>query len=193
MIKLVGNLEWPASVPRRKDKWKPGSFKSDGVRVTVAAALYRVETELKKWGISDIEVSADFGRTKTGNIAQTWRGLDPGVAIRYTWKGVEYCVQCDTYAELPQNIAAIAADLEARRAIERYGVSSPDQLMAQFAALPAPPSWRVILGVAEATTIYHAEIAYRRLAKVRHPDNGGSDEAMQRLNDAIAQARKELG
>ena len=193
MIKLVGNLEWPAGVPRRTDKWKKGVFTSDGKPVTVDSALVRVEIELKRWKSEDIEVSANFGRTKAGNVSRTWSGLDPGVAIRYSREGKDYCIQCDTYAELPQNIAAIAADLEARRAIERYGVSSPDQLMAQFAALPAPPSWRAILGCAQSTTIYHAEIGYRRLAKKHHPDTGGDPDQFRLITEAIAQARKELG
>ena len=34
------------------------------------------------------------------------------------------------------------------------------------------------------------EAGYRQLARLRHPDHGGSDEAMRGLNDAIARARR---
>ena len=57
---------------------------------------------------------------------------------------------------------------------------------------PAPrPSYERILG--PVTTREQAEQAYRREAKKRHPDMGGSVAAMTELNQAIAQARKVLG
>ena len=34
------------------------------------------------------------------------------------------------------------------------------------------------------------EAGYRHLARQRHPDHGGSNEAMRGLNDAIARARR---
>jgi hypothetical protein len=37
------------------------------------------------------------------------------------------------------------------------------------------------------------EDMYRRLARERHPDNGGSHDAMAELNRAIEEARKALG
>jgi curved DNA-binding protein CbpA len=47
-----------------------------------------------------------------------------------------------------------------------------------------------VLKVPPDATLAQAEAAYRALAKSAHPDHGGSDEAMARLNDAIATARK---
>ena len=34
------------------------------------------------------------------------------------------------------------------------------------------------------------ELGYRNLARQRHPDHGGSNDAMRDLNDAIARARR---
>ncbi len=57
---------------------------------------------------------------------------------------------------------------------------------------PGRPDWRSILGARD--NIRAAEMAYRVLAKTAHPDTPtGSHEAMAELNDAIEQARKELG
>lgn len=60
-------------------------------------------------------------------------------------------------------------------------------------AAPAPlPRWCRVLGLTLAATRAEAERAYRTLAKKAHPDLGGSTEAMQELNVAIAEARRSL-
>lgn len=64
------------------------------------------------------------------------------------------------------------------------------------AAAPAPAQasgWRAVLGVtAHECDINVIKKAYRTRALKAHPDRGGSDAAMATLNNAIAQARKEL-
>lgn len=53
------------------------------------------------------------------------------------------------------------------------------------------PSWQSVLGFP--SSLVQAEAAYRRAARVAHPDLGGSQEQMAMLNDAIAQARAAFG
>lgn len=60
-----------------------------------------------------------------------------------------------------------------------------------FEALP-PPDWRNDLGLPAGATLDDAERAYRIRARSAHPDVGGSQEAMTRLNDAIRRAREGL-
>jgi len=62
---------------------------------------------------------------------------------------------------------------------------------------PAPPcsggSWREVLGLPlneHRRSVAHQ--AYRTLARVYHPDLNGSNAAMQLVNDAWKQAKKEL-
>ena len=43
---------------------------------------------------------------------------------------------------------------------------------------------RAVLGVAPGTSRAHIDIAFRRLAKVAHPDRGGSPAAFRRLLEA---------
>ncbi|HIJ65054.1 MAG TPA: DnaJ domain-containing protein [Candidatus Hydrogenedentes bacterium] len=53
-----------------------------------------------------------------------------------------------------------------------------------------------MLGVAPSTPWADIEAAYRRKAKIHHPDKGGDDDAMRALNDAYAllkQVRREQG
>jgi len=47
-----------------------------------------------------------------------------------------------------------------------------------------------VLGVREDVSLEVAEAAYRALARQRHPDAGGSNEAMQELNHAIEEIRR---
>ena len=59
---------------------------------------------------------------------------------------------------------------------------------------PAALPWRSILGVsASERDVAAIKLAYRRCAKKAHPDKGGSNEAMARVNKAFEAARAELG
>lgn len=58
---------------------------------------------------------------------------------------------------------------------------------------PTGSSWRQILGLPlneHRRSMAHQ--AYRALARANHPDLSGSNEAMQRINDAWKQAKSEL-
>lgn len=66
-----------------------------------------------------------------------------------------------------------------------------------FTALPAPGqparTWREVLGIRPQDDLAAARDAYRRLASLRHPDRGGTTEAMAELNRAWQQAQEALG
>lgn len=99
----------------------------------------------------------------------------------------------DRYTRVADNLAAIAATLSAMRAIERHGGAQIlERAFTGFTALPAPKSWRDILQVGTKPTRAIIEANYRRLAKDRHPDNGGSNDAMAELNAARDAALKEV-
>lgn len=53
--------------------------------------------------------------------------------------------------------------------------------------------WKKVLGLASYPTLEDAEEAYQIKALVEHPDMGGDIGKMQRLNEAIIEARKHLG
>jgi len=54
--------------------------------------------------------------------------------------------------------------------------------------------WRVVLGFADGSLPSPSEVrsAYHRLAKLAHPDVGGSDERMALINAAFEDAKREL-
>jgi hypothetical protein len=103
----------------------------------------------------------------------------------------------DTYDRVADNLAAVAATLEAMRVIERHGGATIlDRAFLGFAALPASTSksWREVLQFGLSTpTPQMVEQRFKDLARARHPDAGGSHDQMSELNVARVEALKELG
>jgi hypothetical protein len=119
---------------------------------------------------------------------------DPGVVAYFTWGGEQAAIPCDRWASVAHNVQAIALTIEAMRAIDRHGAKHMVKAMFRgFTALPAPTvdePWHEVLGVAPDAPQTAIEAAYRLRARRAHPDQGGSDTAMARLNVAITAARK---
>lgn len=200
-------LRWPAGRARTAStRRKGGKFRTAGERscrgyglqaLSVADALERLQREFDLIGArfpvvsSNIETRLD-GRPRSG---QKEPG-DSGVAVYFQLRGRPYCLPCDTYFRVADNIAAIAAHIEATRAIKRHGVATVEEMFAGFQALPAPAAidWRQVLELHRESVITRAmiEAAYRRLARERHPDIGGSDRMMADLNAARDAALREV-
>jgi DnaJ-domain-containing protein 1 len=93
-----------------------------------------------------------------------------------------------------ENLHSLALTIEAMRAIERHGGAlMMERAFEGFASLPAPgsASWWSVLQVRPTASAPEIEAAFRRLARERHPDAGGSDAMMAELNAARAHALKE--
>ena len=190
-------LQWPATRPRKTAR-RTSKFSSNGSRLTVAVGLARLKDELGRLGARYPVVSSNVELRRDGlPLSGRPEPHDPGVAVYFQLAGRPHCMPCDTYDRVADNIAAIAAHIEATRAITRYGVASVEQMFAGFAALPSPEHerpWREILGLHREPHVSLAMVEenYRRLARERHPDQGGSDAMMAELNHARMAARAEL-
>ncbi len=95
------------------------------------------------------------------------------------------------------NLAAIAATLDAMRAIERHGGAAIlDRAFTGFAALPekASQAWREVLGISTdiQPSLDLVEDRFRALAHVHHPDKGGDSKKFQQILQARDAARLEL-
>jgi hypothetical protein len=191
-------LQWPQGRPRKhpgnRKRAKFGKTGSRGWKenLSVADALRRVQGELDMIGArypvvsSNVELRLD-GLPRSGQRDPD----DPGVCVYFDLNGKPMAMPCDTYDRVADNIAAIAAHMEATRKIERHGVASVSEMFAGFEALPAPgqaasQQWWVVLGLDRTTaTVADVKAAYRRLAAERHPDKpSGSEGAMAELNVA---------
>lgn len=199
-------LQWPKGRPRRaaalrkdpKFNRKEREYSKVGAgswnvtrEITIAVAIQRLQQELDRIGArhpvvsSNVELRLD-GLPRLGRNAPD----DPGVAVYFELSGKPHCLPCDVYTTVAGNIAAVAAHIEATRAIERHGVASVAEVFSGFVALPPPGSapWWQVLQVSESATREEIEAAYRRLARERHPDRCGSHEMMAELNRARDEA-----
>lgn len=202
-------LQWPAGWPRAKTRKSarftttrnspPSSFAPDArpfkvqKALTVADWLDRVVAELGRMGVPDwnIIISSNVALGARGNpLSSRGEPDDPGVAVY--WRkgdGPRRVMAIDIYDRAADNLGAIAATLEAMRAIERHGGAMiGERAFTGFDALPPPADCWKVLGLAPGASVEAIEAAYRHKARSAHPDAGGRDDDMSRLNVARDEA-----
>jgi hypothetical protein len=189
-------LEWPLGWKRTRAR-RSGSFKKYGKYINVEQATQRLQRELDRLGAKDATLSTNLSLNLRGIPRGDENPGDPGAAIYFAYKGKATVLACDTYYRVADNIAALAAHLDALRAIERYGVGTIEQALAGYKALPADTAadWRVAFGFTSGARITVDEMnsRYKLMAKDRHPDKTGDDgSAMAWLNRARDYALQEL-
>lgn len=196
-------LQWPQhrsrtlSAFQKRAKFSKESYNgrySVKRELTVAEARTRLQDELDRIGAryptisSNIELRLD-GQPRSGLPEPD----DPGVCVYFELNGDPVAMPCDTYDRVADNIAAIAAHIEATRRIERHGVASVQEMFSGFMALPAPDAvkmWWDVLGVGRHASRAEVESAWMVLRKIRHPDADGSTAAFQELQAAYEQGKR---
>ena len=199
-------LSWPQGRPRKTARRSAqfGTTKRAGSKsaLTINEAVARLQGELDRLGARHTVLSSNLEPRLDGLPRSGQREpADPGVAVYFQLAGKPHCMPCDTFNKVADNIAAVAAHIEATRKIERYGVSSVAEMFTGFAALPAPGGrrhWREVLALSNVPVmnISGATIqnAFRHLASKHHPDKpGGTHDAMSELTRARDEALKEIG
>ena len=196
-------LVWPVGWPRNKVRQR-ARFSSDGgsKSVTISDGLRRLEGELKRLGVPDWNVIVSSNLVlgqRDMPLANQAEPSDPGVAVYFKLRGKDRVLACDRWYRTAENLAAIAAHIDAIRRVDRYGVGTLDQAFAGYAPLPPPgadnrPSWRAIFEIAANATVTRADIdqRFKTLAMRLHPDRGGTQEGMAQLNEARDQALREV-
>src|SRR5690606_7384697 len=131
-------LCWPAWIPRTPAvKRSYGRFGKRGYRgygienLTLAEARNRVLQQLRgftkaghKWRCNpdDVIISSDLATRNDGLPRSGQRKpADPGVAVWFELDGKQRCIPSDVYLRIEDNLAAVAATIEALRTIERHG------------------------------------------------------------------------
>jgi hypothetical protein len=171
--------------------------------ITLYQATTRLLQELDRMGIhsDDIVLSTNVPVRLDGMPRSDAKApADPGVAVYWLDKGAQRCMAIDQYTKVEMNVAALAATIEAMRAIERHGGAAIlDRAFTGFTALPSPivagmkRPWRDVLEYGNGPA-NEAEIQrnYRILAKDYHPDRqGGDGTKMAELNVARDEAMEE--
>lgn len=200
-------LAWPVGRPRTKKRIR-GSFQEtmdDGKKrsVTMTTACERIEAEVSRLGgilpilSTNLELRVD-GRPRLDRGPPS----DPGVCLYFRIGDRPYAMACDTYTEVTQNVAAIAAHIEASRRQARYGVATAAETLQAFTALPAPDHilpgrkpWRHVLGFEDSFPAGMGPVEARE--RVQRRFRAKSIEAAEGersdLNVARDAALKELG
>lgn len=196
-------LAWPVNRPRTPAHRRSGGSFSTKSRngpndfgtklVTLAEARDRLARELDRLNArqpilsSNVELTVN-GQPRSGRPEPA----DPGAAVYFQLNRKPVVLACDSYSRVAQNVAAIAAHIDAMRRMERYGVATVEQQFTGYLALPGPlvvDDWRGVLG--DPKTLAEAESAFRERMKQAHPDTpGGSTAKATVLNAAIALARE---
>lgn len=187
-------LQWP--VGWKRTPYRVGAkFSKYDKRLSVFDGVQRVLRELERLGVTeaDVVISTNL-QTRLDGMPRSDQAqpADPGVCVY--WQRAKKPMQCmaiDRYDKVADNLAAVAATLEAMRAIERHGGAAIlDRAFTGFTALPAPivagmarPWWEV-LGVPRDASKDQVTTAYRLLASDAHPDKGGTAERMAEINRA---------
>lgn len=202
-------LQWPTGWERtelqrrarakfgKRTQSSYGSWKTRQ-ELTIAQAVARVRGEFERMGVDDddLVISTDLQLRLDGLPRSNQREPeDAGVAVY--WRdahGETRCMAIDRYDRVADNLAAVAATLDAMRAIERHGGAEIlDRAFTGFTALPPPPAsgtehWSEVLDVPRDASRPQVDLAWRRLRAQLHPDRGGSVEAFQRAAAAYEQA-----
>ncbi len=194
-------LAWPQGRPRTA-KPKDALFRKDGRRLTLTSARARLVEQVnlltrarQNWRVVNQVLSTNIRFTLAGTRDQNVSRREPddaGVSFYFDLDGRPHVLACDRWDTVYDNIAAIAAHIEALRGQERWGVADLQQAFAGHVALPAPNPWWDVLGVKPTASRAEIDAAYRALARTSHPDaNTGSRDAWDRLVAAYDAAKGE--
>lgn len=174
-------LTWPDHIPRAKSREK-GKFTA-----SLNTAIDNVQQSLRLF-------ARDSGKAIVGLVISSNVTLgadkpaDPGVAVWFSWDGLQVCIPVDRYQTVAANLQAIHHVIEARRTELRHGtLELVRATFMGFKALPparAAKPWHDVLGVSPTATKAEIETAYRTKAKSAHPDAGGSNADMADLTNA---------
>lgn len=185
-------LSWPHGFPRAKGR-EPGQFKT-----SLVGALKNVEDSLRRF-------AADSGKKIEGLVISSNVTLgaqnpqDTGVAVWFSWDGLQVCIPVDRYTRVEANLQAIHHIIEARRTELRHGtLALVRATFTGFKALPSPQGndWRSVLKLeAGERNRDVVKTAYMRLRAATHPDRTGSNDHTEfnRVELAWSQAQQELG
>lgn len=182
-------LTWPAGKPRTAR----GHHKRSAFKTTFGRARDDLLEEIRRLNGSALIISTNLPLRNDGMPYANGRCVDDdtGVAVYFDRKGKRLCFACDLYYSAHENMRAITLTVGALRGIARWGTGDMmETAISGFAALPEKSGgtpWWDVLRVSHDATAAQIEDAFRLLAKISHPDAGGSAERWHELSEAKEQ------
>ena len=201
-------LSWPISWPRTPAaritrarfgvsvKRGENNYRSKA-EVTLYVGRERLLSELRKLGAMAVMLSTNIPVRLDGlPYSKAREPDDHGVAVYFRIKGEPRVLACDKWDRVADNMAALAAHVDAVRGQLRWGVGTIEQAFGGYRALPAmgaSKQWWEILGVKQSDPWQAIEQRREALLHVHHPDKGGNGNQAAEINAAFDQARRERG
>lgn len=196
-------LEWPEGWARTP-AYKRNS--NSPFRTTFDKARRDLWAELEHLGAKGVVISSNLELRNDGQPradSARRRIVDPGVAVYFMLKGKQVVMARDAYETVHDNLRSICLAISHLRGLERHGgATMMDRAFTGFAALPPPSAtqprartWREIMefDASHRPDADGINVRFRALARVRHPDAGGSAEAFAELTRARDQGLREIG
>lgn len=175
-------LHWPVGWPRTL---RPQRARFD---TNFSMARDGLLDELRRLKASQVVISSNLELRRDGlPKAQRRQPDDCGVAVYFLLNGQAQCIPCDKWVRIQDNLQAIRLTVEALRGLERWGAKEMvTAAFRGFAALPEPGkrAWWDVLGVSMDANEANVRAAYRELARIKHPDMGGSSDEWLALQNA---------
>lgn len=196
-IEFASPVDWPVGRPKTRYRTE-AKWRQDGCRLNFDQALRRLREQVKlvtkpgqDWRMRELTLSTNY-RLRVDGRPRRDQGQpsDPSVAFFFELDGEPHLLACDRWDTVADNVAAIAAHIEALRGQERWGVATMKQAFAGHLALPAPEQWWQVLGVSSQASDEEIDKAFKTKIKEAHPDRGGSEQDAARLSWAREEGKK---
>lgn len=175
-----------------------------GLRANWSKAFTKLRYELARIKATDVVLEAGYKPTQLRNDGWPMATASPehsAVRVWFKAKRQSLCFQYDGWRDVEMNVYMIALTLERLRAVERYGCTQSDEQYRGWSQLPPGTGKGPIVadefGSANGARLFLAETAgvplhrdvidadlYRAAARRAHPDQGGTNELMAKVNRA---------
>lgn len=193
---------WPRTPPSKISRARFGvSVRSDENsycikgQVTLYVGRERLLDELRKLGATQVVLSTNIPVRLDGlPYSKAREPDDHGVAVYFRIKGEPRVLACDKWNRVADNLAALAAHIDAVRGQLRWGVGTIEQAFGGYRALPAMGAtkpWWEILGVKQDAPWPTIEARREALLHIHHPDRGGNGNQAAEINAAFDVAKRE--
>lgn len=181
---------WPRELTRRRRK-SPFS-------ATLTSTLALLTKEIRELPARNVvlQVALHEGQLRKDGMPRADAYPEhPGVILSLETTNGAVSYPCDAFTRWEDNLRAIVLTIEKLRAIDRYGVTQNGEQYRgwmQIEAAVAMPKWTVATAwdALFSASEFRPDATVERRRVVRsalfrtHPDQGGSDEAFQRVIDA---------
>ena len=143
-----------------------------------------------RWGVREWSAEANVPLSRVHS--QTLTRTERGVTVRFMKGGREVVLSSDSQPNGRDNLKLIQLCIDDMRMIERRGLDS--LMRSAYMQLEGPYQRDPydVLGVRPGAPREVIDASYRALAKSRHPDTGGTVEAMNELNAAYEALKNRL-